>query len=878
MTSASTDQRCRRFSFRMTIVLLAMLPLLLMPGCGGCSKDDPAAAKKRAEEEKRKKEEEEKKKKERKKPRFELGRLRVQPTDEDTTLNFVKYGHWHTGSQRMRANHEDFLAEISSQAVDKYQRPINVENTNFQMKMTRPASLPKGQIMNFEMIYFIPPSMGREGKNVSLHSQLHDRRSGRGPAGTPQPTTGMKGYQHFFLVLAANEKKYMFLKNLDSISAPPGNDDDADRLLYYRVMLPEIKKRVPVPSHPLTWTAMAYILWDGLIPNRVNPDQQQALLDWLHWGGQLIVSGPNSLDTLRGSFLDDYLPATATESVKLKSVAFKNMSDSWTVYEQKKQQKQPMKVSDERPLLGVDLAPHEDSVVLIESGDNEPKPMVVERRIGRGRIVVTAFNLSDEPIVNWGTTRGNFDNFFNAVLLRRPSREYGVSDETLMPQLDFLGYGSRRKDPRLLTTLRYFSRDMGRIRPVQNQQRPQGYIPNNLPYGGAIDVNTPPPDDPNLTVRDTWHYGGFESDPYSGVGGWNDSGGAAAAARTSLNEAAGISVPESSFVLRALLVYIVVLVPINWGFFWLIGRVEWAWVAAPLIAIAGAMGVIHYAQLDIGFARSRTEIAVLEMYGGHQRGHLTRYTALYTSLSTFYDFEFADKSAVAQPFSPHNRPSRDSSVSTVSFRREKNVSFKGFKVQSNDIGHVHSEQMYAMGGALKLTGGETQGFQVDNTTQLGLQGVGIIRRTDSGEYEAAWIGELPAQKTSAQLRFKSVAQSGIYLPEWEQSDVTKTVDDNPDTGDVPDGEVNVSRLIKLATQKLRLATGEVRLIGWTDKDIGGVKITPAASQVTLRTFVVAHLRPGKLPSPGSDTNTKSDYWEEPDEELDLFEGEGVQQP
>ena len=38
-------------------------------------------------------------------------------------------------------------------------------------------------------------------------------------------------------------------------------------------------------------------------------EQRQALLDWLYWGGQIIISGPNSLEKLRGEFLDAYLPA-----------------------------------------------------------------------------------------------------------------------------------------------------------------------------------------------------------------------------------------------------------------------------------------------------------------------------------------------------------------------------------------------------------------------------------------------------------------------------------------------------------------------------------------------------------------------------------------
>ena len=49
-------------------------------------------------------------------------------------------------------------------------------------------------------------------------------------------------------------------------------------------------------------------------PRVLSVSQQEAMLDWLHWGGQLILSGgagqPYSL--YREGFLGPYLPADAT--------------------------------------------------------------------------------------------------------------------------------------------------------------------------------------------------------------------------------------------------------------------------------------------------------------------------------------------------------------------------------------------------------------------------------------------------------------------------------------------------------------------------------------------------------------------------------------
>ena len=103
-----------------------------------------------------------------------------------------------------------------------------------------------------------------------------------------------------------------------------------------------------------------------------------------------------------------------------------------------------------------------------------------------------------------------------------------------------------------------------------------------------------------------------------------------------MNTAAGIDPPSPGFVLKLLTVYVLVLVPLNWVLFRLIGKVEWAWIAAPIIAVGGAFAVVKMATLDIGFVRSQTQLALLELHGDYPRGHLTEYSAMYTSLSTRY--------------------------------------------------------------------------------------------------------------------------------------------------------------------------------------------------------------------------------------------------
>ena len=56
---------------------------------------------------------------------------------------------------------------------------------------------------------------------------------------------------------------------------------------------------------------------DDMTDDVFREEQRTAMIDWLHWGGQLVVSGPGSLEMLKNSFLSDYLPAESTGNVEL---------------------------------------------------------------------------------------------------------------------------------------------------------------------------------------------------------------------------------------------------------------------------------------------------------------------------------------------------------------------------------------------------------------------------------------------------------------------------------------------------------------------------------------------------------------------------------
>jgi hypothetical protein len=783
-------RRCR-------LVAVALISLMAS-GCGGCGSDDAAADKSGSTGKSSSA-----KSKTRKKPDYEIGGLGVMPGSD--AARHVKPGHWSTATHEVTANNFDAVCDFRAEMRENGQ-PVDWPGTPYRLHTSQPAQLPKGKTRYLQTLFFVPersqdglsspnaPNSYKEyynqGKTVIVRDRNSDeyRRTSRrlqlssslrqrsgGTIQEQQPAlTVMKPHEYQFVVLAPKSVGYNTWRRLSSLQPPnPEIDkfDDFDesdeknpgRDIHYHLVIPPIAKNRPPPlsSHPLTWTSTAYVLWDELDPLYLSAAQQQAMLDWLHWGGQLIVSGPKSLDLLRGSFLSPYLPATSEQAVDMEPGDLQPLSDFF----QSIDAEPALRVA--KPWAGVKLALHDDAQMIRGTGD-----LVAERRVGRGRVVVTAFRLRERELFAWS----KFDSFLNTVLLRREPRN-------LRPQDVSWRSGQSRWDPSPISDVRYFSRDF----------KP-----------------------------------GKKTSALS-MAGWNDRSPASNAARDSLRSAAGIEIPEASFIVCVMAVYLIVLVPMNWGVFRLLGRVELAWIAAPIITIVFTVAVVKLAQLDIGFARSQTEYCIVEVQSDYSRAHVTRYTALYASLSTSYEFEFDNDSALIGPFPSGEAVGRQRYEMTL--RRESNVSAEGFNVSSNSTGIVHSEQMFDLGGAIQLVGSPGT-ERVTNGSTLSLAGAVVIQRTAANRLKAAWIGELAAGE-DALLKFVATKQADALKRHVRQSQAFVSSSDSPD--------MLLDRMLGLAHNHRPLKPGESRLIAWTKEEVPGMQVSPVASQVRRATMVVVHL-------------------------------------
>lgn len=839
ISAADSLQRGGRLGTRRLAWLLVGMSLLAMlPGCGGCG---CLRAKTQAEldQESLERDRLAELEKERQKPPLDVGFLCSEPIDARQKTNnfYCKPGHWTAAMLPAKANHEDLFAELELAVIDERGQPRGLTGTPYTFSTQRDVALQKKTPKQLQSQVFFPLI----AEKTRVIPRITARGGGRLYEG-PAQANPLLAHQYHWVVLASEPERYTYLDQLDSYHLPKDLMLEAGAHDLYRLVFQKAEKQTSLPGQSLFWTSTAGVLWDEAEPESLTLDQQQALLDWLHWGGQLVISGPNSLATLKDTFLGPYLPATAGDARAFQASDLEELGRHWPV------RSDSPSLHPIQPWQGITLVRHPEARFVPGTGE-----LVAERRVGRGRVVVSAFPLNESAVVGW---RG-FDAFFNACLLGHPGRKFSESEGQALLHWRT---GGEIRDARRLCQLRYFTRDTGR---------------GHVPIRGKDELDVASPDEVTLAARPT------------DVASWCDSNQVAAAAREALKDAARIEIPSSTFVVWVVGAYLVVLVPLNWIVFRTLNRVEWAWVAAPLIAVACTGLVIRLAQLDIGFARSATEIAVVELQGDYPRAHVTRYTALYTSLSTEYCVYANDPGAAILPF-----PNRLDDVgirfgrTPLQHRYGQESELRGLRVLSNSTGLFHSEQMLELGGCTLVTTKEG-GYELVNDTDLPLHGVGLLRlgekeqghksvwtawlkEQDRNDVWAAWIEEVPPHERRSvvfehQVERKKEESREPSSPWNDQRNASPVTLHRSSDGSVEiqrsrtSGTLNIRRLIDLAEQgflqeELR-RPGDVRMIAWTEAPIPGMLVEPGAPQVRHAALVVADLCHGHLADPDSDSNT-----------------------
>ncbi|GIX00302.1 MAG: hypothetical protein KatS3mg111_3634 [Pirellulaceae bacterium] len=878
--------------------LLVLGLLVLLGGCSGCRRDEQLS-KKELEERARQRQED-----------LVVDELVSVPPDIGAKILHVKGGHWVETQQQYKSNRED-LQVMATGTILVGDEEVMLPATNFVNSYARRTSLPKGQAKLVELRFFFP-FLGEEQVEESL-VVVRKRPTFRTellhwPLMTPvqsspslKPVNELKEHEFLLYAMGPEAASYDFLTALDAVYWRGDELLAGERTRsYFVVKVKPTDNKYRFPRSMLSLTPVAVILWDDVAPAELSSDQQRAILDWVHWGGQLIVSGPSSWSRLQGSFLSPYLPVRAAESTNLATDDFAQISQTWKVTDLARHPAEaPIEVTGP-PMAGLRFTLSESGEWLPGSGQ-----MVAEAPVGRGRIVVTAFPLRDPRVFQWHY----FSNFFSTGILRRHARTMQHDRETAsFIQVWTAPFTGREKDPRLHSNVRLLSRDLplirlrdreaissrmndgdpsitsGRggatelppsllaqsIRTAVERQRQSSTLPTvdgsrqeTAPRRRGEDITHIAEQSTRPEFRSTSREGlnlppvdapGGEAMQWGGRGAaWNDFSGLSQEALQALRAAAGVELPSRQTMIRLLIGYLIVLVPINWLVFRVLGRLEWAWIAAPVLAGMGVVVVMKVARLDIGFARRTTEVSVLEMHGGYPRGHLTQYVALYTSLSTNYVIDFPENDAVALPLSDLSRSLRRAGSEQrrlrTTYGRAAGVRLEPLTVYSNSTELLHAEQIVEFTGALQLgrrAGAPAAGSAVKNSTTLDLYGAAILERDASDQLRMAWIGDLPAGATiDLQLEPLDI---GKLWRRWAADPITQP--DAPPPEALAGAETDalwIGGVLRALVHKTPLMPGQAKLFAYTNERFSKLEIAPREDQYDGRCLVVVHLTPAKLP-------------------------------
>jgi len=778
--------------------LLLILCLPLIVGCEGCR-----SPRERTEEEEQAAAVQD----------FTAQPAEIFPSGMGPVSGGVKPGHWVTAAQTLKSNKVDQRGQLRSRAIATG-KPLSTEaNSSSEtqsIQSVRPVVLPQGQQRTFDFRFLAPlPSAGEQGR-VMLESRFVSSASTFFDTGR-QPFYVMAGEEYFFVILTSRPERFAKFQIADWVRPLRDEVTFQTHSANYRVVIPPTDRLLPLAETMLDWTSTAVVLWDDLAAEALTPGQATAMADWLRFGGQLIVNGATASDRIAKTTMAEVLPLRPARNVELDVEAGAELLENWAVPSDRSTEKQIALLRSQSARIAMDGPLHSDTVSLPDAGG-----LLLTRRVGRGRVVQTRFDLTSDWISSWDS----FDSFINAAVLLRPPREFVESVDALSQSLvaqRYVADQSSRATPAMNTRFRITGRDALLPSPTV------GTLRKNADPELATD-QAPTPLPATVGFGDPWS----QSDAISGISAWTDHSDLLRTTREVLMDEAGIEIPDSSLIANALFYYLLLLVPVNYLVFRLLGRLEYAWLAVPVLAIGGALVVARLARLDIGFARSQTELAVLEVHAGYPRAHLSRMVAIYNSLSSQYRIAFATRDAAALPVMMSSSDEFPDLVFSTSFA--EGPSLDAVAVASGRTQHLHAEQMVDIGGSITR-----QEDSILNASVHSLFDVFVVEKSVDGKMRVAIVGAL-ASAARVPLRFREIAAAPI-------------------TEDLP---MQTAVLLRRLASSAAMPPGTSRLVGRIDGSIPGMQITPASQQLAAQTIVLAHLTVEPLPLPVIDVNLISD--------------------
>jgi hypothetical protein len=419
-------------------------------------------------------------------------------------------------------------------------------------------------------------------------------------------------------------------------------------------------------------------------------------------------------------------------------------------------------------------------------------------------------NPNDESLLAWP----GLDTLVRRVVLRRPEEPVVSPGDASRPSSEPLHNG--RLTAAELSWYRIMSRDAigGTATPGNVAVIPE---PTEAP---PSNVNNNDPDAAENAFN-----------RQLGVAEWRDGAKLPKLSNDLLDQASGITIPSSNFVLRVILAYLIAVIPLNWLICrFVLNRREWTWVVVPLVALAFAVGVERVAARDIGFDTAADEIDLLEIHGDYPRAHLTRLVSLYSNGRSRFAISYPnDPTALALPYDS-GLSIRGEDISSSTFLSYPVPTLLDFTVQPRSIAMFRAEQLLSLSGPIRIEeeGGKRR---VVNGSELELRDAILIDRAGSDELRERWLGTIAAG-AAAEID----GQEGQKAPERIEA------------GPGPDANPFLAEL-RTNWETREENQGELRLVAWVAGTTRGQVIEPAVDRHRGFTAVVVHVRSGSTPSP-----------------------------
>lgn len=136
-----------------------------------------------------------------------------------------------------------------------------------------------------------------------------------------------------------------------------------------------------IPEKWKGYDAVDVIILGNISLNSLQSNQQQAIVDWVYSGGQLIVSGGAYSQELIGSFIEKLLPVKITGTRVLNSLPF------W-----------PQKSSGSQIVVTASELSEDGKIIFAES---DGLPIIAEKEAGNGKVNFLAFDYLEPILHSW---------------------------------------------------------------------------------------------------------------------------------------------------------------------------------------------------------------------------------------------------------------------------------------------------------------------------------------------------------------------------------------------------------------------------------------------------------------------------------------------